>query len=101
MINKRRLIRNFKKLVRIDSPSLREKKVVAYLRREFKSLGINNHEAGRVRGGETGNLVAFVPGNGMRKPLLMLNAHMDTVTPGKNIKPIEKEGISILTARPY
>jgi tripeptide aminopeptidase len=92
MINKRRLVRIFKKLVRIDSPSLREKKVVAYLRKELKSLGINSHEAGRVRGGEIGNLVAFMPGNGMRKPLLMLNAHMDTVTPGKNIKPIEKRG---------
>jgi len=92
MINKRRLVRTFKKLVKIDSPSLHEKKVVAYLRKELKSLGINSHEVGRVRGGEVGSLVAFMPGNGMRKPLLMLNAHMDTVTPGKNIKPIEKRG---------
>lgn len=92
MINKRRLIKSFKKLVRIDSLSLREGKMARYLRKELRVLGIRSYEMGRVRGGEAANLVAFLPGKGINKPRLIINAHMDTVSPGKNIKPVEKGG---------
>ena len=92
MINKRRLIRTFKKFVRIDSLSLHEGKVLKYLQKELKFLGIRSYQVGRPRGGEVGNLIAFVPGNGIGSPRLLLNAHLDTVAPGKNIKPIEKRG---------
>ena len=92
MINKRRLIKTFKQLVRIDSLSLREGKVFRYLKNELRRLGIKSSEVGRVRGGEVGSLAAFLPGQGMRGPRLLLNAHIDTVSPGKNIKPLEKGG---------
>lgn len=92
MINKRRLIRTFKKLARIDSLSLHEGKIVRFLRKELRSLGIRSYQVGRPRGGEVGNLIAFVPGNGVKSPRILLNAHLDTVTPGKGVKPIEKGG---------
>jgi tripeptide aminopeptidase len=90
MIKKKRLVETFKKLVRIDSLSLKEGKVVRYLQKELKSLGIRSFQAGKPKNGEIGNLVADVPGQGQR---VILNAHVDTVSPGTNIKPIEKNGI--------
>lgn len=92
MINKRRLVRTFKKLVRIDSLSLREGKVARYLRKELRAIGIRSYEVGRVRGGEIGNIVAFVPGNGINSPRLLINAHIDTVSPGRKVKPVERRG---------
>ena len=92
ILNKRRLIGTFKKLVRMDSLSLREGKVARYLQRELRSIGIRSRQAGRVRVGEVGNIVAFVPGKKFMRPRLLLNAHIDTVSPGKNVKPVEKKG---------
>ena len=92
MINKRKLINTFKKLIRIDSPSLKEGKVIRYLEKELRSLRLSCYQTGRVRDGEVGNLIVHIPGKGLRSPRLLLNAHVDTVGPSKNIKPIEKRG---------
>lgn len=93
MVNKRRLINSFKQLVRIDSLSLREAGAAKWVRRELRSLGIRVRQSGRLVGGEVGNLVAFVPGRGSKSPKIMINAHLDTVSPGKNIRPVERHGI--------
>ncbi len=104
MINKRRLINSFKKLVRIDSLSLKEGKMIKYLARELRALGLKPYFAGRPKHGEAANLIVDVPGRGKKKPYLLLNAHVDTVSPGKNIRPIEKgnfitsDGTTILGA---
>ena len=90
MIDKKRLVKTFKTLVRIDSLSLREAKVARYVQRELEKLGIRSVRLGKPRGGDTGNIVAFLPGKGRT---ILLNAHLDTVSPGKNIKPVEKKGI--------
>jgi tripeptide aminopeptidase len=92
MINKKRLINTFKQLVRIDSLSLREGAVIKYLRRELKVLGIGSSLAGKVGAGETGSLIAYLPGRGKNPPCLLINAHVDTVAPGRNIKPVERNG---------
>jgi tripeptide aminopeptidase len=90
MINKKRLVESFKKLVRIDSLSLKEGKVIRYLQKELKGLGLKPFQTAKPKLGEAGNLVADVPGKGQR---IILNAHVDTVSPGHNIRPIEKNGI--------
>jgi tripeptide aminopeptidase len=92
MINKRRLISTFKKLVRIDSHSLNEGQIIRFIQRELKALGIRSFQAGRVRDGEVGNLIAEVPGRGIKKPRLLLNAHVDTVAPGEKVKPVVRHG---------
>jgi len=87
MINKKRLINTFKTLVRIDSLAYKEAKVMAYLEKELKKLGLKSSFQGKPKEGEIGNLIATVPGQGKR---ILLNAHVDTVTPGKKIKPIQE-----------
>jgi len=89
MINKRRLINTFKELVKIDSLSFKEGKVVKYLAKELRALGLKPYLAGKPRAGEVGSLIADLPGKG---PKIVLNAHVDTVSPGKNIRPNEKKG---------
>ncbi|MBU0502144.1 MAG: M20/M25/M40 family metallo-hydrolase [bacterium] len=101
MINKKRLIQTFKDLVKIDSLSLKEGTVVAYLKKELKAQGLRPYEVGRPEEGEVGSLIADLPGKGKR---ILLNAHVDTVSPGKKIKPVQKgnhiysEGHTVLGA---
>lgn len=95
MINKRRLINTFKKLVRIDSLSLKEGKIVRYLKKELKALGLRPYEAGFVKDGEVGNLIVDMPARGIKSPRILINAHVDTVSPGIDIQPIEDRGYII------
>ena len=84
MLNKGRLLKTFLDLVKIDSPSGQEKQISSYLLRKFLSLDLSPHLD------KQGNVFVKVPGQGF--PLL-LSAHMDTVEPGRNIRPIIKNGI--------
>ncbi|MCK5582660.1 MAG: M20/M25/M40 family metallo-hydrolase, partial [Elusimicrobiales bacterium] len=90
-INKKRMISSFIKLVKTDSPSLKEKAVALKLKEIFKKLGakVSFDSAGKKTGGDTGNLIAKFRGTRAGKPFL-LSAHMDTVGPSKNIKPLVK-----------
>lgn len=82
MINTERLLDNFKSLVALDSPSLDERLVCDYLKKYFKSVGVEAVEdnAGEKIGGTTGNLYAYIDGDIDAEPLLF-SAHMDTVEP--------------------
>lgn len=79
-----RLVQTFLDLVRIDSTSSHEEKVREYVSEFVKKLGLKPIQDAR------GNLIVKVDGVG--EPLL-LGAHLDTVEPGRNIKPQIKDGI--------
>jgi tripeptide aminopeptidase len=87
MINEQRLVATFKYLVKIDSLSYKETAIMNFLEEELKSLGLKPYPAGRPVGGTACNLAVDLPGRG---PRLILNAHVDTVAPGNNIKPIQR-----------
>ena len=94
MINKRRLTDTFRFLVAIDSVSKEEGTVASEIRKILESIGAETlvDAAGEKIGSDTGNLIAKFKGNTQVPPLL-LNAHMDTVEPGKGITVIFKDGI--------
>ncbi len=94
MINPERIKQEFIALASIDSPSRREAKVSAYVRDELRRLGcmVWEDEAGSKVGGECGNILAKFAGPGKSRIPLMLNAHLDTVKPGVDIKPMFREG---------
>ena len=79
MIRRERLVNTLVDLIRIDSPSDEEDAIDRELSSRLEALGC------RVQHDSYKNLIARLPGEG--EPLL-LSAHMDTVDPGRGIKPI-------------
>ena len=94
MVNSKRLGDTFKQLVGIDSISKEEGNLCSKLKIIFESMGAETivDDAGKKIGGSTGNLIARFKGN-VKAPPLLLNAHMDTVEPGKGITAILEDGI--------
>ena len=90
MIDRERMNGLFLDLVRISSPSRREHEVAARLRREMEALGaaVEVDDAGAKVGGTTGNVIARLRGTAPGAPPLLLSAHMDTVVPCENIRPV-------------
>jgi len=82
MINQERLVKTFCDLVQIDSPSGEEEAISQDLVQRLEALGfiVNRDHHGNVIASEEGE-----------NPL-MLSAHMDTVEPGRGIKPIVSGG---------
>jgi tripeptide aminopeptidase len=115
MINKSRLVSQFKRMVEFDSETYHEREIANYLIEEMKQLSfvVTEDDAGfrlKERIAEygdaipTGNLYGFLKGNTVGEPVL-LSAHMDTVRPGigKHAKEVENgvitsEGETILGA---
>ncbi len=94
MINKERLAETFKFLVEIDSVSREEGEICLKIQKIIESMGAETFvdHAGAKTGSDTGNLIAKIPGNTFAPPLL-LNAHMDTVEPGRGVRPVFKNGM--------
>ncbi len=84
----------FRFLVRIDSVSRHEGDIARELKKILESMGAETvvDDAGKKTGSNTGNLIAKFPGT-KKAPPLLLNAHMDTVEPGRGVVPVLKDGI--------
>ncbi len=94
MINPERLAETFSRLVQIDSVSRNEAAICSELRNILNDMGAETFvdDAGNAVGGNTGNLIARFRGS-VDVPVMMLNAHMDTVEPGNGVKPVYKDGV--------
>lgn len=68
-------------LVKVDSPTGSELNMAKFVMEKLAILGINS-EIDAI-----GNVLAQVKGD-MRKKVIFLNAHLDTVDPGKGIEPV-------------
>lgn len=79
MINRERIVRTFLDLIAIDSPSGDEDAIAAELERRLVALGVDAAPDAH------GNILGRRAGSGA--PVL-LSAHMDTVEPGRGIRPI-------------
>ncbi|OGK97613.1 MAG: hypothetical protein A3I14_13395 [Candidatus Rokubacteria bacterium RIFCSPLOWO2_02_FULL_73_56] len=90
MIDRQRLEAEFLDLVRISSPSRREGRMAERLRATLAGFGVpvEEDDAGRRVGGEVGNLLAQLPGTADGAPPLLLCAHMDTVVPCEDVRPV-------------
>lgn len=90
-LNHPRLIDYFMDLVRIDSLSRREGAVARRLKADLEAIGakVRIDDAGEQVGGDTGNVIATIPGTAPG-PWLLLSAHMDTVVPGEGIVPVRR-----------
>ena len=89
MINKKRLIKTFTDLVKIDSESRSEANVAKYIKNKLNKLGIKykiDKSAVSTKSNH-GNIVARL-GSDKKLPTILLSSHMDTVTNGLGVKPV-------------
>lgn len=92
-INEKRLIQTFLELVQIDSESFHEKNIQEFLVARLKKLGcrVTVDKAGKKYDTNAqGNILAFLPGT-VKSRSVVLSAHMDTVVPGRSVKPVVKK----------
>ncbi len=94
MINEKRLCDTFMALVETDSVSREEGEVAEMISAMIKELGgeITTDTAGASLNSNANNMVAKFSGT-LDLPPMLLNAHMDTVEPGRDIKPILADGV--------
>ena len=77
-MNEKQAVTLLEKMIRIPSPSTGEKKLAMFLKKEFSKKGF------KTKIDKAGNFIAT---KGSGKPLLLLEAHMDTVLP---VLPVKK-----------
>lgn len=94
VIDENRLVDQFLRFVRVDSPSGQEAEFGDLVRAELEGVGIPSRfdRAARHLGGTGNNLMAHLPGVTGGLPLL-INAHLDTVAAGAAIAPEITDGV--------
>jgi tripeptide aminopeptidase len=94
MINQDRVVHSFLEYVQISSPTKMEGKFAKHMIVELQNLGfeVTVDDAGEKLGCDTGNVIAKLAGTTGADPILF-SCHMDTVSPGIDIKPIIKDGV--------
>ncbi|WP_426453446.1 M20/M25/M40 family metallo-hydrolase [Paenibacillus sp. S-38] len=108
MIQEKRLVAEFMELVQIDSETKHEEEISRVLKEKFTALGLTVQEddSASKTGHGSGNLFFTLAPSGVTgAPKLFFTSHMDTVTPGKGVKPqlgedgyIRSDGTTILGA---
>lgn len=90
MINRERMVKNFLDLITMDSESGGERRVCDFLKKYLEQFtdDIEEDGAGAIIGGDAGNIIARIAGNTPDRPRILLNAHTDTVKPGRGVKPV-------------
>lgn len=90
MINQERIKNLLLELVQIDSVSREERDVARRIQQLCEEMGaeVFVDDAGEKVGGNTGNVIARFPGTIPGAEPIMMSAHMDTVVPGKGVRPV-------------
>ena len=106
MMRNSRLVNEFIELVQIDSETKHEEKIAPVLIKKLEDLGFSVYQddAHTRNGHGAGNIIATLNGKEDIEPIYF-TVHMDTVVPGKGIKPeirddgyIYSDGTTILGA---
>lgn len=94
MINKERLLEEFLQLVQIDSETKHEAEIAQVLKKKFTELGLHVYEDDTtgITGHGAGNLICTLEGTKEDADPIYFTSHMDTVVPGKKVKPSIKDG---------
>lgn len=90
----RAIVDRFKRYVKINSESGNEKEFSEILIEELKSMNLKVIQDKKTKrhNSNTSNIIAYLePKNSADS--VILSAHMDTVKPGINVEPLEKNGV--------
>lgn len=94
MVHLQRLVDEFIELVKIDSESGHERQMCDVLIRKFRALGcsVMEDQSAQQTGYGAGNLIASLEATDKDAPPIYFTCHMDTVNPGKQVKPSIRDG---------
>lgn len=94
MINQDRLVNEFLELVQVDSETKFETEIAKVLKEKFTALGVHvvEDDTTSQTGHGAGNLICTLEGTKDNVDTIYFTSHMDTVVPGKGIKPSIKDG---------
>jgi tripeptide aminopeptidase len=97
MINKQRLLDEFLELVQVDSETKHEAEIAKVLKKKFADLGLHvvEDDTTGATGHGAGNLICTLEATKENVDAIYFTSHMDTVVPGKGIKPSIKDGYVI------
>lgn len=91
-----RVLATFLELAPLPGPSRAESAVASYVTARLEQAGLVWREDGAAAriGGDTGNLIADLPGSEERRddPRIVLSAHLDVVPPGRCEAPAVRDG---------
>ncbi|MEN2766051.1 M20/M25/M40 family metallo-hydrolase [Ornithinibacillus xuwenensis] len=93
-INKDRVVNEFMELVQVDSETGYEAEIAQVLKQKFMELGLEvvEDQAKEKTGHGANNLICTLKGTKSSADTIYFTSHMDTVVPGKGIKPSIKDG---------
>ena len=88
----KRVVNEFLELVKLDNPSLNERKVADYILTKLESLGYSPYEDNAFEkiNGNTGNIICKIEGDPNKEKIMFL-AHMDSVLPCNGKKAVINE----------
>ncbi|MFB6465900.1 M20/M25/M40 family metallo-hydrolase [Cytobacillus sp. Hz8] len=94
MINQERLLNEFLELVQIDSETKYESEIAKVLKQKFSDLGVHvfQDDTTAQTGHGAGNLICTLEATKDGVDPIYFTSHMDTVVPGKGVKPSIKDG---------
>lgn len=94
MINQERLLNEFLELVQIDSETKYEGEIAKVLKKKFSDLGVEviDDETQNITGHGAGNLICNLLATKEGVDTIYFTSHMDTVVPGKGVKPSVQDG---------
>lgn len=106
MVKQERLVEEFLEFVQVDSETKFEAEICKVLKEKFSALGVEvvEDDTMHLTGHGAGNLICTLPGTKDGVDTIYFTSHMDTVVPGKGIKPsiqddyIVTDGTTILGA---
>ena len=95
LVNKERMLAEFKEVVAVPCHTLQERPVFEMLRAKLEALGftVEEDDAGEKLGGNCGNLWAFLASNKVGAVSVLLSAHMDGVEPCGGTTVVQKDGV--------
>ena len=95
MISQKKLVDTFLDLALIDGASGNERLVADFLKSKLSELGLNVKEdnANKTFNGNAGNVIAHYPGTNKDMLPYFIAAHMDSIAPTKNLKPVFTNGV--------
>lgn len=93
-MNELRIVHQFIELVQINSETTKEREIADYILDKMKDLDLEVLEDDSYKDTqhEAGNIIGKLTGKNENADKIYFTAHMDTVTPGNNIQPQQKDG---------